>query len=105
VTVIAMPPTLRICLFFTRRLQEGSELERDVTTVGGATPITVHCQFTDRKGAVSQERDITGKVRLIGNNLKATDDFAKKAAAVARENFSSGTISSDSKKSGYQNVI
>jgi len=51
------------------------------------------------------ERDTTGKVRLIGDNLKATDDFAKKAATVAQETLSSDSSSSNSKKSGYKNVI
>jgi len=83
--------------------KQGSELKRDVTTVGGATSITVHCQFTAKDGAVLLERDIDGKVRLIGDNLKATEDFAKKAATVARENFSSYSFPSDSKKSGYKN--
>ena len=86
--------------------KQGSELTRDVTTVG-ATSITLHCKFTDKNGKVVLERDITGKVRLIGDNLKATDDFAKKAAMVARDNFSSNSTSSssESKKSGYKNVI
>ena len=84
--------------------KQGSELKRDVTTVGGATSITIRCQFTDKEGKVLLERDITGKVRLIGDNLKATDDFAKKAATVAQETFSSDSTSSDSKKSGYKNV-
>jgi len=85
--------------------KQGSELKRDVTTVDGATSITIHCQFTDKEGKVLLERDITGKVRLIGDNLKATDDFAKKAATVAQEIHSSASSSSDSKKSGYKNVI
>jgi len=85
--------------------KKGSELERDVTTVGGATSITIHCQFTDKEGKVLLERDITGKVRLIGDNLKATDDFAKKAATVAQETLSSNSSSSNPKKSGYKNVI
>ncbi|MGO9518313.1 MAG: hypothetical protein ACLPND_14830 [Candidatus Korobacteraceae bacterium] len=51
------------------------------------------------------ERDITGKVRLIGDNLRATDDFAKKAATVAQETLSSASPFSDSTKSGYKNVI
>jgi hypothetical protein len=83
--------------------QQGSELERDVTTVGGATSITIQCKFTNEDGTVLLERNIDGKVRLIGDNLKATDDFAKKAATVARENFSSDSFPSESKKSGYQN--
>jgi hypothetical protein len=85
--------------------KKGSELKRDVTTVGGATSITIHCQFTDKEGKVLLERDITGRVRLIGDNLKATDDFAKKAATVAQETFSSDSTSSDPKKFGYKNVI
>ncbi len=85
--------------------KRGSELKRDVTTVGGATSITIRCQFTDKEGKVLLERDITGKVRLIGDNLKATDDFAKKAATVAQETLSSDSTSPDPKKSGYKNVI
>ena len=37
------------------------------------------------------ERDIAGKVRFFGDNLKATNDFAKKVAKVASEHFPSGT--------------
>ena len=47
----------------------------------------MHCKFTDKDGKVLLERDITGKVRLFGDNLKATNDFAKKAAKAAREHF------------------
>ena len=69
--------------------KKGSELERNVTTVGGATSITVHCRFTDKEGKVLLERDIDGKVRFFGDNLKATNDFAKKVAKVASEHFPS----------------
>ena len=34
------------------------------------------------------ERDVTGKVRFFGGNLRATYDFAKKASDIAYENFS-----------------
>lgn len=72
-----------------RRFKQGSEETRQVTTVAGSTTIIVHCQFTDAQGKILLERDIEGKVRFFGGNLKATDDFAKKAAYVARKNFSS----------------
>jgi len=75
--------------------KEGSQLERDVTTVAGSTSITIHCQFKAGDGAVLLERDIEGKVRLIGDNLKATDDFAKKAAKITPKNLSDGTALSD----------
>jgi hypothetical protein len=71
-----------------RGFKEGSQRKREVTTVAGATSITVHCQFTDSQGKVLLERDVKGKVRLFGGNLRATYDFAKKATTLTRENFS-----------------
>ena len=71
-----------------RGFKEGSQRKREVTTVAGATSITLHCQFTDNQGKVLLERDIKGNVRFFGGNLKATYDFAKKATTLTRENFS-----------------
>ena len=68
--------------------KEGSEKLRQVTTVAGATSITVHCKFTDKDGKVLLERDIKGNVKFFGENLRATYDFAKKAARIAHDNFS-----------------
>lgn len=68
--------------------KKGSEMARQVTTVAGATSIKVHCTFSDKDGKPLLERDINGKVRFLGGNLRATYDFAKKAAKVAHENFS-----------------
>jgi hypothetical protein len=70
-----------------RGFKKGSELARNVTTVAGATSISIHCRFTDASGTTVLERDIQGKVRFFGANLRATSDFAKKAAAVIRQNF------------------
>ena len=70
-----------------RGFKQGSEEERQVTTVTGATSITIHCRFTDNQGNVLLEKDVNGKVRFFGDNLKATYDFAKKAAGVVSENF------------------
>jgi hypothetical protein len=71
-----------------RGFKAGSERARQVTTVAGATSINVHGQFTTPDGKPVLERDINGKVRFFGGNLKATYDFAKKAAHVTHENFS-----------------
>lgn len=68
--------------------KKGSEEMRQVTTVAGATSITIHCRFTNANGKVLLEKDVNGKVRFFGDNLKATYDFAKKATAVVRDNFS-----------------
>jgi hypothetical protein len=72
-----------------RGFKAGSEMARQVTTVAGATSINVHCQFTNPDGKSLLERDINGKVRFFGGNLNATRDFAKKAAHVTHESFSS----------------
>jgi hypothetical protein len=66
-----------------RGFKQGSQMAREVTT-----SISVHCEFTDKDGQVLLARDISGKVRFFGANLKATSDFAKKAANVAHQNVS-----------------
>jgi hypothetical protein len=53
-----------------RGLKRGSETERKVTTVAGATSITVHCQFTRPDGTPVLERDIAVNVRFFGANLQ-----------------------------------
>lgn len=88
-------PNLVILQATVTAFKEGSEMKRDVTTVAGATSITVQCKFTDKDGALLLERNIVGKVRFIGNNLKTTDDFAKKAATVASQSLLSSQKDSD----------
>jgi hypothetical protein len=71
-----------------RGFKQGSERARQVTTVAGATSIKVHCRFIDTHGQVVFEHDVNGKVRFFGGNLRATYDFAKKAADITDENLS-----------------
>jgi len=70
-----------------RGFKQGSEMARQVTTVAGKTSINVHCQFTDKDGKSLLESDLSGKVMFFGGNLRATLDFAKKAAKLAHDNF------------------
>jgi hypothetical protein len=72
-----------------RGFKAGSERARQVTTVKGATSVSIRCRFTSPDGKSLLEQDVNGKVRFFGGNLKATNDFAKKAAQVAHEHFSS----------------
>lgn len=81
-------PDLIVLHGTVRGFKQGSERARQVTTVTGATSIDIHCQFSDKDGKPLLERDVKGKVRFMGGNLRATYDFAKKAAKVVRENFS-----------------
>jgi len=72
-----------------RGFKAGSERARQVTTIAGATSVSVHCQFTRPDGSTLFEQDANGKVRFFGANLNATYDFAKKAAHITDDIFSS----------------
>jgi hypothetical protein len=67
--------------------KKGSERMRQVTTVAGATSITIHCRFTSVDGKVLLEKDVNGKVRVFGDNLKSTYDLAKKTSTLVSNNF------------------
>jgi hypothetical protein len=84
----ANAPDLVILRSTVRGFKQGSEMLRQVTTVAGATSIDVHCEFTDKDGRKLLEQDIKGNVHFFGGNLRATYDFAKKAAQAAHDNFS-----------------
>lgn len=58
----------------------GSETQRAVTTVSGATKLTVKSQLCTRNGQIVFERTVHGKVRFIGSNLRATHDLARNVA-------------------------
>ena len=83
----ASNPNLVVLRTTVSGFKKGSEEMRQVTTVAGATSITIHCRFINPEGKVLLEKDINGKVRFFGDNLKATYDFAKKASAVVSDNF------------------
>jgi hypothetical protein len=84
-------PDLVILHSTVQAFKQGSEEERNVTTVAGATSIKIHCVFTDKGGKSLAEGDITGKVWFLGGNLRATFDFAKKAADLTHQRFAPAT--------------
>lgn len=62
----------------------GSETQRAVTTVTGATKLKVHIQLVTRDGRVLLERDAEGDVRFMGENSKATDRVASKTVKLLK---------------------
>jgi len=80
-------PDLVILRLVPQAYKAGSQKQREVTTVSGATSIKFKAQFTDKSGKVLMEKDVEGKVRFFGENLRATYDFAKKVAAIVTESF------------------
>ncbi len=80
-------PDLVVLHMVSVAFKEGSQKQREVTTVSGATSMKVKVQFTDRNGKVLLEKEVEGKVRFMGENIRATYDFAKKVRKVVEESF------------------
>jgi hypothetical protein len=80
-------PDLVVLHLIPEAFKPGSQKEREVITVAGATSIKVNVQFTSREGKVLLEKDVVGKVRFYGENLRATYDLAKKVSALVNESF------------------
>jgi len=68
-----------------QKFKEGSQLEREVTTVLGATKVDVTASVTSQDGKPRLEKNVQGKVRFFGENLGATNDLAKRIAKLLRE--------------------
>ena len=63
----------------------GSETRRAVTTVSGATKLTVHSQLRTRDGQTVLDRTVNGNVRFMGSNLRATHNLARNVAKTIKE--------------------
>ena len=70
-----------------RAFTKGSQKKREVTTVSGATKMTLNVHITDHAGQTLVDRDVQGKVRFLGENMRATYDFSKKVANIVRDTF------------------
>jgi len=67
--------------------KKGSQKKREVTTVAGSSVIILKVHITDHAGQTLVERNVEGKVRFFGENLRATYDFSKKVANIVRDTF------------------
>jgi hypothetical protein len=85
-TAADVPDLVKMRLVF-QGFKAGSQKQREVTTVTGATSIKVKIQFMSKDGAPLREKVVEGKVRFYGENLRATYDLAKKVAATVKETF------------------
>src|SRR5271165_3667156 len=73
-------PDLLILKTMVVKYTPGSETRRAVTTVSGATKLTVRSQLVTREGRVVLERTVNGNVRFFGSNLRATHNLARNIA-------------------------
>ena len=65
----------------------GSETQRAVTTVTGATKLTAHAQLSTPDGKIILERTVHGNVRFMGSNLRATHNLARNVAKAIKKSF------------------
>jgi len=70
-----------------RGFKKGNEMARNVTTVGGWGSIKIRAQFLDKDGQALLDRDVDGKVRFFGDNLRATYNLSKNVAGLVRTSF------------------
>lgn len=75
------------------KFSKGSQTAREVTTVAGATKITVHLRLVDRSGKELFARDVSGNVFFFGENLRATLNLARRVADVIEQNVHGKTAS------------
>jgi hypothetical protein len=78
-------PRLLVLKTTVEKYSAGSETRRAVTTVSGATKLTVRSQLVTREGKVVLERTVNGDVRFFGNNLRATHNLARNIAKALKE--------------------
>ncbi len=78
-------PDLLILKTTVLKYVPGSQTRRAVTTVSGATKITVRFQLCTRGGEVVTERVVNGNVRFFGTNLRATHNLARNIAKAIKQ--------------------
>jgi hypothetical protein len=84
-------PNLLVLKTTVEKYTLGSETQRAVTTVSGATKLTVTSQLLTREGKVVFERTVNGDVRFFGSNLRATHNLARNIAKTIKQSSWSGS--------------
>jgi hypothetical protein len=84
-------PNLLVLKTTVEQYTPGSETQRAVTTVSGATKLTVRSQLLTPEGKVVLERTVNGDVRFFGSNLRATRNLARNIAKTIKHSSWSGS--------------
>jgi len=84
-------PNLLVLKTTVEKYTPGSETQRAVTTVSGATKLTVRSQLLTREGRVVFVRTVNGDVRFFGSNLRATHNLAHNIANSIKQSSWSGS--------------
>ena len=78
-------PHLLVLKTTVEKYTPGSETRRAVTTVSGATKLTVRSQLVTHEGKVVLEQTVNGQVRFFGSNMRATHNLARNIAKAIKQ--------------------
>ena len=78
-------PNLLVLQTTVEKYTPGNETRRAVTTVSGATKLTVRSQLVTREGKIVLERRVNGNVRFFGSNLRVTHNLARNIAKAIKQ--------------------
>jgi hypothetical protein len=78
-------PNLLVLKTTIEKYTPGNETQRAVTTVSGATKLTVLTQLVTPDGKIVLERKVNGDVRFFGSNLRATHNLARNIAKAIKQ--------------------
>jgi len=84
-------PDLLILKTMVLKYTPGSETKRAVTTVSGATKLTVRSELVTREGRIVLDTTVNGNVRFFGSNLRATHNLARNIAKLIKQSAWSGS--------------
>jgi len=84
-------PDLLILKTMVVKYTAGSETQRAVTTVSGATKLTVRSQLVTREGRIVLESTVNGNVLFFGSNLRATHNLARNIAKMIEQSAGLGS--------------
>jgi hypothetical protein len=85
-------PNLLVLKTTVEKYTPGSETRRAVTTLSGATKLSVRSQLLTSEGKVVLERTVNGDVRFFGSNLRATHNLAHNIAKTIKQSSWSGSV-------------
>ena len=83
-------PDLLILKTMVVKYTPGGETQRAVTTVSGATKLTVRSQLT-RDSKIVLDRTVQRNVRFFGSNLRATHNLARNIAKAIKQSAWQGS--------------
>jgi hypothetical protein len=84
-------PNLLVLKTTVEKYTPGSETQRAVTTISGATKLTVRSQLLTGDGKIVLERTVNGEVRFFGSNLQVTHNLARNIAKALKQSSWSGS--------------